>query len=415
MAQRKKAFDEPAQHEQAFPLLHGGTYNLLSCVGQWSNVDFYIAAPSSWRTNLVSFQAYILKDGAKIKIGQTVSIDQTKYTDDGNNVVTQIISVRGHPCDGFLLEGVFGEFTNYGEGRIKAVTWGTESTPEVVGRAIGDIEVNPIVPSRASFLLAWDATSSVWSRVKLDHTSGFIGVTVENASIPVTNSADSYWTIGGTGITPAGGTGLSTCAFAFGWSSTAAEWDPIRQGNSDIVTNPIGMLNTMPAGHYETAPSVLTNGQWTQVRLMSDGSQKMSEQLIPAAEDNTNAVIAIAQAPLATSTYSRTLATVYATKSKIVKASAGNLFSLYARNVNGAVRYLQVFNSVSLPADTTVPIFSFAMAASTGQVDPAFVASLLGPMGYFFSTGITCAISTTEATLTVAADGDLSTLHVTYK
>ena len=82
----------------------------------------------------------------------------------------------------------------------------------------------------------------------------------------------------------------------------------------------------------------------------------------------------------------------------VVKASAGALYSLTGINTQGGVRYVQVFDATSLPANSTVPAISIRVPANA-----SFAYSADGGFGRPFSTGIVVATSTTADTLTVSA------------
>lgn len=91
--------------------------------------------------------------------------------------------------------------------------------------------------------------------------------------------------------------------------------------------------------------------------------------------------------------------------SHVVKASAGELAFLSMFNDNAATRWLQVFNSTTVPADTTVPdLVTEVTAGATIQMP------LTGRVP--FATGISICISTTAATKTVGGADAL--FAVTY-
>jgi hypothetical protein len=87
--------------------------------------------------------------------------------------------------------------------------------------------------------------------------------------------------------------------------------------------------------------------------------------------------------------------------SKIVKASKGILVGLAWTNTNGATRYLQVFDSATLPADATIPMMIFPLA--TGQT---MVLTVPG-VGIPFQNGIVVCNSSTMATKTIGAADSL--------
>lgn len=83
--------------------------------------------------------------------------------------------------------------------------------------------------------------------------------------------------------------------------------------------------------------------------------------------------------------------------SSVTKAGPGCLYGFAIHNANAAARFLQFFDSVTVPADTAVPVLSIAIPATTTRVERV-------PFDRrFFATGICWALSTTAATKTLAA------------
>lgn len=80
------------------------------------------------------------------------------------------------------------------------------------------------------------------------------------------------------------------------------------------------------------------------------------------------------------------------TNATSLKASAGKLMSLYAVNLNAAVRYLKFYNKASAPTvGTDTPVATYPIpASSTGA---GFILHL-PPDGVAFSTGIAYAVTT---------------------
>lgn len=152
------------------------------------------------------------------------------------------------------------------------------------------------------------------------------------------------------------------------------------------------------------AQSAGTDGDYSTVNNDNLGHLWSREGYAAVAEDNTNGVIAQAIKPLATSTYSWTLFTNFGANTTLnVKASSGNVKSLYCHNSNAAARYIQLHNTATTPAGAAVPLMTFLIpAAGSVLIDGSF----LGDNGYNFSTGIAFAYSTTEGTYTAATAGE---------
>ena len=91
-------------------------------------------------------------------------------------------------------------------------------------------------------------------------------------------------------------------------------------------------------------------------------------------------------------------ATTALAASGIIKASAGTLYGLAGINDSASDQYLQIFDSVTVPADTTVPdLVLFIPAKSNFSFD-------LGIYGYALATGISWSNSSTLATKTIGSD-----------
>lgn len=114
----------------------------------------------------------------------------------------------------------------------------------------------------------------------------------------------------------------------------------------------------------------------------------------------------------ATSTASPTaFANLGADATKNVKPTSGNVFAVVCDNANAAVRYLQLHNTATVPADQGVPVYSFRVqpASQLGVGEDIFSAA-----GVNFATGIAFAFSTTRDTYTAGTASDQSTV-VHYK
>lgn len=83
--------------------------------------------------------------------------------------------------------------------------------------------------------------------------------------------------------------------------------------------------------------------------------------------------------------------------SRVISTSPAFMLAYGVGNQNAAFRFLQFFNSTSVPADTTVPYYTPASIPNVGRSVSSLTSTPL-----LFSTGIAVCISTTQATKTIA-------------
>jgi len=84
--------------------------------------------------------------------------------------------------------------------------------------------------------------------------------------------------------------------------------------------------------------------------------------------------------------------------SLVAKASSGILYSISGTNTKASLQYIQVHNTVSLPADGAVPVSSFIV-----QPNSSFSFDVAGLAGYTHDTGIVVCNSSTLATKTIGS------------
>lgn len=140
----------------------------------------------------------------------------------------------------------------------------------------------------------------------------------------------------------------------------------------------------------------------------------VTEQFAPVAEDNTNGVFAVVLKPVAVATYAWTTAFTTALATNLIaKAAAGVLRKLFVRVDSTATTgtyYVQLFNSATLPADTTgtgsmlVAPKRVALTSGTEQ----YLELDYTDAGIAFTAGLVVVLSTTEFTKTIVTSSWLS-------
>lgn len=135
-----------------------------------------------------------------------------------------------------------------------------------------------------------------------------------------------------------------------------------------------------------------------------------------AGTDATNNVEAIANLPMAGTTYAPSFSSNLASAGAAVKASAGNLRSLCATNRNASLRWLQVFNQTTAPASSNVPIFQVPLppGGSTTPTSVIIGEDFFSNQGINLSTGISVGVSTASGSYTAATSADHD-IFATYK
>lgn len=87
----------------------------------------------------------------------------------------------------------------------------------------------------------------------------------------------------------------------------------------------------------------------------------------------------------------------HAAASGVIKAAAGKLYGVTLTSDAASMQYIMFFNSTTVPADTTAPLFAVCVPTkATIQLD-------FSTMGKYFSTGISWSNSSTFATKTIGA------------
>lgn len=87
--------------------------------------------------------------------------------------------------------------------------------------------------------------------------------------------------------------------------------------------------------------------------------------------------------------------------SAIVKDAKGVLLFVHFYNANAAARWLQIFDSATLPADAVIPLFTVNVAAAGSYT------LNLAPLGLVMNKGIVVCNSSTGPTKTIGAADSL--------
>lgn len=179
-------------------------------------------------------------------------------------------------------------------------------------------------------------------------------------------------------------------------------------GKAEDAVHASGDVGVMTLGVRTDTPAAIagTTGDYTPAIFDSLNHQWMREGYAAGAEDNTNGVFAFQVKPLAVSTYSPSqFSNLGANTTLNIKATTGNIFSLYAYQTNAAARFEQIHNTATVPSGGAVPILSFLVGPSS---DKLIGTEFFTQAGWNASLGLAFAHSTTFGTYTAgtAADGN---------
>lgn len=240
-------------------------------------------------------------------------------------------------------------------------------------------------------------------------TTTSLGQKTMAASVPVVLPSDQFPTAAPSDAL-SNPTVMSFGSYMSAWANGV--WTRVRAGITTITSSVQGYINVIPVGMYNTTPSTRTNGYSGFMELDSTGNQRTADQYAPQYEDNTNGIAQVMVKPLASSTYAPTLfQNIGANATLNVKATTGNLFSLYCHNLTANDRWIQIHNTATTPGGAAVPRLSFYVPP-LGVCEKG-MGDFFSAAGLNYSTGIAFALSTTEGTYTAATATDHFT-QLTY-
>lgn len=155
-------------------------------------------------------------------------------------------------------------------------------------------------------------------------------------------------------------------------------------------------------GVYNSTKPTVASGDRVDWQMTNRGEGQVVEQNAAVAEDNTIGVIWTHDRGTSSSTNANSRDTSTALESSsVIKAGAGRLYEIDYVNTSGSTVYFQVFNSTTVPIDTTVPSLSFYVPAGQ-SLQRSY------PKGKYFSTGAVWATSSTAGTKTLTAASGLA-------
>lgn len=178
-------------------------------------------------------------------------------------------------------------------------------------------------------------------------------------------STSAVGTVNGSGDTVANTSVAGYIAGSFGWVYNGTTWDRQRSASADAQSN-TGLT---------AATNMLFNGtNWDRQRSIGAG----------------NGIAAVAIAPTALIGGALTpVVSPAAENSRVLKASAGNLYSVFAANHTATPGFLLILNATAAPADGAVTPLECAALPANGN---ATVSYNPGPASNY-STGITAVLS----------------------
>lgn len=160
----------------------------------------------------------------------------------------------------------------------------------------------------------------------------------------------------------------------------------LTSGGNIISADQINTLNGVP---------ISTNEKMQRVKL-GFGIDGEATDVSSATPLPISGTITTKERPDATATYSPTNSTSLAYEaSRVVKASAGTLYSITGYNSKTTSQFIQIHNTQSLPIDTAIPVVLFIVPANSNFSYSS------DKFGRFFSNGITICNSSTGSTKTI--------------
>lgn len=163
-------------------------------------------------------------------------------------------------------------------------------------------------------------------------------------------------------------------------------------GDVDVLTLPALVAGTANIGDVDVLTIAAGDNNIGNVDVVT----------LPPTPSGTNLIGRVNTEPQAANGLtSSNLISAASTNATSVKGSAGCVYTIYAHNINAAVRYLKLYNKATAPTvGTDTPVLRLPIPGNTAGT--GFVLDT-GGMGITFSTGIALALTTGIADADTAA------------
>jgi hypothetical protein len=373
----------------------------IQITGTWTGfISFYSSVDG---TNFSATNAIVLNTGALIGAVTangiwTIQCAGMKYVRAaGSSVATgsATVTIRGNQgVSSVMLDNPIPTGTNT-IGNIGQINSALPAGTAILGKVGIDqttpgttngVQVNAALPAGTNVIghVIVDAGSAVIGKVSIDQTTpGTTNGVQVNAALPAGSAI-----IGKMGIdqtTPGTTNGVQVNA------ALPVGANVIGKVSIDQTTP--GTTNLVALAANQSVNVAQINGM---APLMGAGNTGTGSPRVTIATDQATLPTQVVTSSSSTNANS-SLASTALEASHVIKASAGRLFQLTGVNTKTSAQYIQVFNSTTVPADTTAPVLlAYVPAGATFSWD-------FGDVGRYFSTGIAVSNSSTAATKTIGS------------